>query len=516
MKIRNIIENFKKANILLATSCLLIVATGSAELFQATQSGTLQATPSAIEQASKSATTQTDQVLNPNSKLEKDLIDTNSVRKVDITGTKFKGIINVKFKDEVTESTRVEVIKSLGSNTKIQRISKYYGIRTLRVPEGTEEMLISALLLNPNVEQAYVPNVAKQTGLVGPINTGPGIGTPSCTPNDTYFCSGQQYNLKQAGAEAGWGLSNLAKGTSNITIAIVDTGVDYNHPDLDNKIWTNTGEIANDGVDNDSNGIVDDIRGYNALWSGTDPRAKEVMDDNGHGTFVAGIATAETNNNNWIAGVNWYAKIMIVKALNVSGAGGAEMTADAIRYAVDEGADVINLSLGQLDATSYEKQILQDAVDHARSNNVIVVAAVADSVTQNCFMGFPAALNGVISVSAIGGKNTAYPNYGCTGNIKDNNTYQQLSTSAPGEHIYSTNLSHAVSLNSGPATSWATPHVSGIAGILLGCNSNSNAVFEALKHGGIDYAPTGWDNKYGYTSAHLFYQYDFLCGGNQF
>ena len=130
-------------------------------------------------------------------------------------------------------------------------------------------------------------------------------------PNDPYYWS-QQWNLRLIGLPEAW---TLALGDPR-PIAIIDTGVDLYHPDLGNKIWSNPGEIAANGLDDDGNGYVDDIRGWNFVANNNNPQ-----DDHRHGSHVAGIAAAETDNGVGIAGVSWLSKIMPLKVLNSGGSG---------------------------------------------------------------------------------------------------------------------------------------------------------------------------------------------------
>jgi subtilisin family serine protease len=159
------------------------------------------------------------------------------------------------------------------------------------------------------------------------------ITADSTTPNDPSFTS--LYGLDNAGWTGGandadidapeaW---DLTTGSSSI-VGVIDSGVDYNHPDLAANIWTNPGEIPRDGIDNDGNGYKDDVHGYDFVNNDGDP-----MDDNGHGTHVSGTIGAVGNNSVGVAGVNWQVRIMALKLLGANGSGPISAAVSALNYA---------------------------------------------------------------------------------------------------------------------------------------------------------------------------------------
>src|SRR5690606_10808382 len=142
-----------------------------------------------------------------------------------------------------------------------------------------------------------------------------------------------------------------------VTVAVIDTGVDWNHLDLSwDNIWRNTREIPDNGLDDDGNGYVDDIIGWDFFANGNKP-----WDHDGHGTFVAGVIAARWNNGAGLAGINPKARIMVIKAINNFGHSRASYLAEGIVYAADNGARVINLSVGGKNLTRVE----QAAIDYA-------------------------------------------------------------------------------------------------------------------------------------------------------
>lgn len=255
------------------------------------------------------------------------------------------------------------------------------------------------------------------------------------------------YDTVQAAAAA---TEHAATG-SGVIVAVVDTGVDYLHEDLDANNWINTGEIPNNSVDDDGNGYVDDYYGYDFIgsyYTSTDPD-NDPQDEYGHGTHVSGIIAAEDNTVG-IVGVAPSAQIMPVKVLDASGYGWDSVIAEGIRYAVDNGADIINLSLG----SSYANNTLKDAIDYAAANNVLVVAAAGNSNSYST-PSYPAAYTNVISVAASNekGYKTYWSNWG------------KVDLTAPGDDILSSTPGNTYDRYSG--TSMASPFVAGTAALVM-------------------------------------------------
>ncbi|MBX9625666.1 MAG: S8 family serine peptidase [Gemmataceae bacterium] len=277
-------------------------------------------------------------------------------------------------------------------------------------------------------------------------------------PNDPYYP--YQWALKNqinpgidVGAEDAW---DVTTGSSAVTVAVVDTGIDYGHPDLQSNLWVNVNEAAGDGIDNDGNGIVDDV--YGANFQTADAANGNPMDDHGHGTFCAGVIGAAGNDGQGITGINQHVRLMAVKFLRSDGSGSTAGAVNAIRYAVDQGARVINNSWG---SASYSAA-LQDVIDYAYANGVTVVAAAGNSGTNNDERPFfPSSMRHVISVGAIdnAGSLAGFSNRGMSVHL-----------AAPGVSILGTYL-HAVYANvfmSG--TSMSAPQVSGVVGLMLAAN----------------------------------------------
>ncbi|MEK7172423.1 MAG: S8 family serine peptidase, partial [Patescibacteria group bacterium] len=200
----------------------------------------------------------------------------------------------------------------------------------------------------------------------------------SIIPSDTYFTN--QWYLQKIKAVEAW---DQIRESPNITIAIIDSGVQINHPDLASNLWANSKEIPGNNIDDDKNGYIDDVYGWDFVNNVADPSPKFMpgFTEAGilHGTIVAGIAAASGNNAAGIAGVTWSAKIMALKVLDDKGEGSTDRVVKAIDYAVANGANIINLSFVGADYSNS----LNEAIKRAYSAGVIIVAAVGNEENQN-------------------------------------------------------------------------------------------------------------------------------------
>lgn len=296
-------------------------------------------------------------------------------------------------------------------------------------------------------------------------------------PNDPRFAVYQTtYISNYLQMPAAW---DVTLGRPEIIVAILDTGVNLNHEDLAASIWTNPLEISNNGLDDDHNGFVDDIHGWNFAQN-----SNAVADDYGHGTHVAGIAAAGTNNGVGIAGMAGGARIMPVKVFppppNVIGTY-ADLIMGII-YATDNGAHVINMSLG---ATSYSRGE-EAAVNYAWAHGAVVVAAAGNQGSN--IYHYPAAHLNVIAVAATNGldQRASFSNWG-----------DFVDVAAPGDWVYST-LNNSYGYMSG--TSMASPHVAGLAALILARNSQlTNAqVRQIIEENADDRGDVGWDPYFGH------------------
>ncbi len=282
----------------------------------------------------------------------------------------------------------------------------------------------------------------------------------------------QEGYLDTLGVGKAWNyIRSLGKhpgGSADVVVAVIDTGVDYSHPDLQNNIWINSGEIPGNGIDDDGNGYVDDVYGWNFVGGNNDP-----MDDNGHGTHVAGIVAMENNAVGGV-GVAYNSKVMVLKAGNSSGYFNNSDIAEAIQYAYMNGASVINMSFGG----SMISLAVEEALQMAYNSCVLVAAAGNDglcnqigcSVHPDARASYPAALPyviGVMSCDALGLKVSSFSNY-------DHYPYNgvEYETFACGEMVFSTWTNGKYALLSG--TSMAAPTVAGIAAVLRAAYPDRN------------------------------------------
>jgi subtilisin family serine protease len=261
----------------------------------------------------------------------------------------------------------------------------------------------------------------------------------------------RQWGLNAIGAPEAWARGYTGRG---VTVAVVDTGVDLDHPDLVHSIYVNPGELAGNGIDDDRNGYIDDVHGYDFA-----DRDAVANDTHGHGTHVAGTIAA-AHNGVGATGVAPDATIIPVRVLG-NGSGQASDVAAGIRYAAKLGADIINLSLGG----GYSSAI-GSAIDYARSLGSLIVAAAGNEGASA--PNYPARFSGtdanVISVGAYASSGTKAGFSNRVGNSR------AIQIDAPGVGIYSTYRNGRYATMSG--TSMAAPHVSGLAALTLSANPN--------------------------------------------
>lgn len=364
-------------------------------------------------------------------------------------------------------------------------------------------------------------------------------------PNDYYyntdlsnppvFSWGQSYpdlwGIKKVKAPEAWGLSNL-NCNERIVVGIIDTGVDYSHSDIDSNIWKNQDEITGNGIDDDRNGFVDDYQGWdftrcdgydffgNCLGKEED---NDPFDNNGHGSHVAGIVASEGNNYEGTIGVAWQcAAVMPVKVLARDGFGSLSDIARGIVYARNNGAKVINLSLGG----SGFSRLLKETIHEISRQGVLVVAAAGNS-DQNAVWFTPAKLPDVITVSATDHNDgrTAFSNFGekidvaAPGGDCQWDSSAKVCTDRIGANILSLKTSNFFCYFQGTCddlfvggnylrlrgTSMAAPFISGAAALILAQNSSltPTQVESTIILNADDLGEEGWDQYFGYGRVNV-------------
>jgi subtilisin family serine protease len=428
------------------------------------------------------------------------------------------GEIIVKFKEDIPRAR----VQSLLLTEDVEVLDKMdnLGLMLLSVPKGRELERVEELKRNLLVEYAE-PNYAVQ--IADPIMAEPLYSPLPATgvfPDDPYL----QWNLPKIEAFAAW---DITTGSDRVVIAFVDSGVDFDHPELKDKIWTNPIEKIGDangdgfpgieGIDDDGDGLIDeDSQGRQPGDAGYINDLKDDDDENGYaddihgwdfvnkngyprddlwlGTYLSSIAAAETNNGILIAGVSWGAEIMPVKVLDAQGESHEWYTVYGIIYAADNGAKIINL--GWQLKRDIEPQLLQDAVNYAHSKGTLIVAGSGDQVGKYPpppdEYQYPAALDHVVSVAA-----TDYYD-----ERPDWSTYNdKVDVAAPGRGIRGVciipSYDPAAPIN---GTFAAAAHVSGLAALIWSVNPHLTnvQVTGIITSTAVDLGELGWDEYSGY------------------
>ncbi|MCZ8511190.1 S8 family peptidase [Paenibacillus filicis] len=357
-----------------------------------------------------------------------------------------KNQVVVRFKQDPTPETLKQIRQEIGG-AHVQKIGYTYVFES----GSMEAKQLMSYFKKWNIEYAE-PHFLYLTNDAAPKATGTSDTSSVITPNDSLYRK-YQWNLPIIDTEAGW---NVTKGSNDVIVGVVDTGVDLNHQDLKDQL----------------------VSGFNVVNPDQKPQ-----DDVGHGTHVAGTVGAIVNNNLGIAGMSWYNRIMPVKVLDSTGAGSTYAVAQGIIWATDHGAKVINMSLGNY----ADAQFLHDAIKYAYDRDVVLIAASGNDNTDR--PGYPAAYPEVLAVAATDAqKNKAsFSNYG-----------DYIAVAAPGVSIASTYPHNQYAALSG--TSMASPHVTALAALIRSVNPSlkNTEVMQIMRDTAMDIGPAGKDQYFGH------------------
>jgi parallel beta-helix repeat protein len=350
-----------------------------------------------------------------------------------------------------TLSERNEVLASINCGTVKRSCKLVPGLTLVNLPE------------NLSVEDALLKFKNASGVLYAERNYR--ISLESKEPNDPYYEAGNLWGMLKIDANDAW---DIHTGSSEIIVAVIDGGVDYDHNDLADNMWINTGEIPDNYIDDDNNGYVDDIYGYDFCTYGQS-RDSDPNDEQGHGTQCAGIIGAVGDNNEGVTGVCWNVKIMALRFINSSGFGWSYDAIDSISYAVQMGANVLSNSWGYEEGSSRLVDIdaLRNAIEAADANGVLFVASAGNINKDNDkYDHYPSnyELDNIIAVMATDqyDERSTWPgkasHYGAT----------SVDLAAPGSYIYSCDLGGGYKSDSG--TSMAAAHVSGACALVWSVN----------------------------------------------
>jgi subtilisin family serine protease len=395
---------------------------------------------------------------------------------------------------------RIEPLFNLNHGDVVQK--RFLGMSRVFVAHVSSqadlENTVAAFAADPNVEYAFLDPVLR--------------GLDMSIPDDK--CFGQQWSLHNTGQfEPAGGIVDadidapeawrITAGDADVVIGVVDTGVDLAHSDLVENLQTNSDELHGiAGFDDDGNGFTDDVYGWDFVNGDPVP-----LDDKSHGTFVAGVAAARANNGTGIAGICGRCQILAVKVLDDGGSGLLTWVANGIEYAADNGADIINLSIGgrffdPID-TLFWNLLVHPAVEYAYGLGKVLIAASGNDGSDP--IDHPARFSEVIGVGSTdwADHRSSFSNFG-----------NELELVAPGSTVLGTPLGglDEACANFGSGTSFATPHVSGIVGLLLSVDPglSPDQVRQILQLTADDQVGSpsedepGWDPYFGYgrVNAH--------------
>jgi subtilisin family serine protease len=356
---------------------------------------------------------------------------------------------------------RLQAVYGLSDETPLFKGVRAWSNRQETMDEGRHRSGSSSVIPRPSSSRLYlfktdrdVPSVCRELRDDPDVEYAqPNYIYERCAnPNDPEFADQYAHQLIQM--SDAWDIST---GSRDIVVAVLDTGVDVNHPDLKDNIWINEDEIPNNDIDDDNNGFVDDVSGWNFQddsndvipefgWSGYE----------GHGTMVAGVIAGVGNNGIGVSGVNWTSSIM---ALRLSISMTTAEVAAGLDYATANGAHVINMSFGGADTGPEGDQAVKAAIDNAYAQGILLVASAGNADTSEPL--YPAAYYNVMAVSSTNGEDikTGHSSFG-----------HWVDIAAPGTDIVTTDLDNEYIATAG--TSFSGPYVAAVGALLLAHDPN--------------------------------------------
>ena len=387
--------------------------------------------------------------------------------------------IIVKFKISSLKSEKV--INNFLENSELSKLHSKINVlkyKYIYAKESNNNIII--IKYDSDIDLEKIISFYQRTSLfeyVEPNFIAKGSGVLNTIPNDSEYS--KQWALKNDGTfletsstsgadiemEPAW---DIELGDPNMIVAIIDSGLRLTHPEFSGRIWNNVNEVS-DGTDTDNNGFIDDlVAGWDFINDDNNP-----TDDHGHGTNVAGIALASGNNSIGYAGVNWNSRVMICKALNENNSGTYAAIAGAIYYAVDNGAKVINMSIGGSESSA----TLSDAIDYCYNNGVVLVACMMNE--NNDVTYYPAGYDKTIAVGSTDPNDTR-SNPFFWSNTSGSNFGNHIDLVAPGNYMYGlSNSSDTYYGGYWGGTSQASPLVAGVVSLLL--SQNPTLTFEEIR-----------------------------------